>query len=199
VQLLREAQVCLHIRGSSNGIIITRSRWLFSSLTLQTRSIRPNDPNDLTDSYEPGYIETLKRRLDIAELALQEAELHAPDQTDLFTRGIRALVNPFLPPHPDDSAFSDIADSFRALSLNSPGFQGKSSPAMLVTIAAGIKPFQQRAESRVSSQTPPTPKPWTLKSVCHPPSIIYQFEMISWASGTSAPEIHHTSHFQPII
>ncbi|KAJ7692964.1 fungal-specific transcription factor domain-containing protein [Mycena olivaceomarginata] len=129
-----------------------------------TRSMPQNDPNDLTDSYEPGYIETLKRRLDIAELALQESELHAPDQTDLFTRGIRALVNPFLPPHPDDSAFNDIADSFRALSLNSPGFQGKSSPAMLVTIAVGIKPFQQPAESRVDSQTPFAPKPWTLKS-----------------------------------
>ncbi|KAJ7694466.1 fungal-specific transcription factor domain-containing protein [Mycena olivaceomarginata] len=129
-----------------------------------TRSMRPNDPNDLTYSYEPGYIETLKRRLDIAELALQEAELHAPDQADPFTRGIRALANPFLPPHPDDSAFNDIADSFRALSLNSPGFQGKSSPAMLVTIAVGIKPFQQPAESRVYSQTPPAPKPWTLES-----------------------------------
>ncbi|KAJ7845859.1 hypothetical protein B0H14DRAFT_2773877, partial [Mycena olivaceomarginata] len=130
-----------------------------------TRSMPQNDPSDLTDSYEPGYIETLKRRLDIAELALQESKLHAPDQIDLFTRGIRALVNPFLLPHPDDSAFNDIADSFRALSLNSPGFQGKSSPAMLVTIAVGIKPFQQPAESRVDGQTPSAPKPWTLKSV----------------------------------
>ncbi|KAJ7707047.1 hypothetical protein B0H14DRAFT_3172756 [Mycena olivaceomarginata] len=134
VQLLREAQVCLHIRGTSNGIIIISISVLFSSLTLQTRSMRPNDPNDLTYSYRGT--------------SPARGRTACPRSNDPFTRGIRALANPFLPPHPDDSAFNDIADSFRALSLNSPGFQGKSSPAMLVTIAVGIKPFQQPAESR---------------------------------------------------
>ncbi|KAF7369602.1 Zn(2)-C6 fungal-type domain-containing protein [Mycena venus] len=134
-----------------------------------TRGIQASDPNDLSESYSSEYIESLKLRLEIAQEALQYARANprAPEELDLFTRAIRALVEPFRPPHPDDSEFTEIADSFCALSLDGmppdPGFQGKSSAAMLVKFAVTTKSGNQSTEPGLHSKSRPTAKPWTLK------------------------------------
>ncbi|KAJ7747130.1 fungal-specific transcription factor domain-containing protein [Mycena maculata] len=103
----------------------------------------------------------LKLRLDAAEAALQE------NHTPLTKRNIKRLVEPFLSPHPGDSDFNDIADSFRALSLEGappdPGFQGKSSTAMLVTAAVAEKTRAKGSQTPVGNRNRSEPKPWTLR------------------------------------
>ncbi|KAJ6514308.1 hypothetical protein C8R47DRAFT_1090905 [Mycena vitilis] len=111
---------------------------------------------ELSDSYPDDYISSLQLRLEAAERVLERAS-----NRDMFTNAICTLVEPFSPPHPDDAEFSDIADSLRALSLTSPppdpGFQGKSSAAMLVKAAVTAKAPVEVPTRRT------TLKPWALK------------------------------------
>ncbi|KAJ7776359.1 fungal-specific transcription factor domain-containing protein [Mycena metata] len=115
----------------------------------------------LSDSNDAQYVEILKLRLEAAEarLARQEAT-----QTGLATRAIRSLAEPFPEAHPDDAGFLEIADSFQALSLDGvsrdPGFQGKSSAAMLVKAAVEVKPVNK---PRTPPWNRPPPRRWTLK------------------------------------
>ncbi|KAJ7486889.1 fungal-specific transcription factor domain-containing protein [Mycena latifolia] len=115
------------------------------------------DSEPISDLYDNDYVENLKQRLEHAEAALAGPPL--------ISRAIRSLTKPFTPPHPDDFGYIDIADSFRALSLEGPppdpGFQGKSSAAMLVKAAVEVKPGQT-SRSQIIDQNRP-PKPWTLR------------------------------------
>ncbi|KAJ7486872.1 fungal-specific transcription factor domain-containing protein [Mycena latifolia] len=128
--------------------------------------VEPSAPRpvyDSSDSYDNDYVQNLKLRLERAEAALRETP--RPGVSPVMGRAIRSLTRPFTLPHPDDSAFIDIADSFRALSLGGPcpdpGFQGKSSAAMLVKAAVEVRPGQARR----SGINPPilAPKSWSRK------------------------------------
>jgi hypothetical protein len=128
------------------------------------------DWEEFSDSYDTDYVEDLKQRLQTAELTLQRKKHSESGQPHLFAKAIRALVKPLSPPHPEDSASIDIADSFRALSIDSPfpdpGFQGKGSAAMLVKAAVAVRPRNENGESHARShRNLSAPKPWTFKSV----------------------------------
>ncbi|KAJ6566112.1 fungal-specific transcription factor domain-containing protein [Mycena capillaripes] len=129
---------------------------------------RAREPDPPLDSQYKDYIETLQQRLKIAEASLrQQHQLRPPP---LVTTAIKRLSRPFTAAHPEDSVFADIAESFRALSLDGvpadPGFQGKSSAAMLVKVAVSAKPgpASQRPQQRIDHPNAATPRPWTLKS-----------------------------------
>ncbi|KAJ7033764.1 fungal-specific transcription factor domain-containing protein [Mycena alexandri] len=121
----------------------------------------PRDVDAVSDSNDAEYVEILKLRLGVAEAALTRQEAA---QTGLAFRAIRSLAQPFPPPHPDDAGFLEIADSFQALSLDGvsrdPGFQGKSSAAMLVKAAVEIKPANK---PWTPPRNRPPPRRWTLK------------------------------------
>ncbi|KAJ6540803.1 fungal-specific transcription factor domain-containing protein [Mycena vulgaris] len=127
--------------------------------------VRPVAPvHDPEHGYDHEYVKNLKLRLNRAEASLRETTDREPSVTPVVGRAIENLSQPFKPPHPDDSEFLDIADSFRALSLDSappdPGFQGKSSAAMLVKMAVSVKSSQT---DRPQISYPSAPKPWKLK------------------------------------
>ncbi|KAJ6477825.1 hypothetical protein C8R47DRAFT_1139572 [Mycena vitilis] len=115
------------------------------------------------------HVEDLIRRLESAQECLRQREgTQSAFQVDI---AISRLTKPFTRSHPDDSAFLDIADSLRALSLDGVaadlGFQGKSSVAMLVRLALSAKSTPPKIRHACSSpQRPATPnaRPWTLKS-----------------------------------
>ncbi|KAJ7645200.1 fungal-specific transcription factor domain-containing protein [Mycena polygramma] len=134
----------------------------FPSIKGDNRNSHMHNPGELSDSYSDDYINSLKLRLKAVEAALERAGSREPERRDMFTNAIRTLVQPFSPPHPDDSDFIDIADSLRALSLSSPppdpGFQGKSSAAMLVKAAVTAKAPVDKVPTRRN-----TLKPWALK------------------------------------
>jgi hypothetical protein len=87
------------------------------------------------------YVDDLEHRLRIAEARLEE---HGePFGLQLVLNAIHGLTGPKTVPHPDDLAFADIEASFRAFSIESPdvdsrGFHGKSSAAMLVKTAIDL-------------------------------------------------------------
>ncbi|KAJ7662628.1 fungal-specific transcription factor domain-containing protein [Mycena polygramma] len=121
--------------------------------------------SNLEEAYDSDYVVNLKLRLQEAEASLRELSYREPP---LFVKTIRGLVKPFAPSHPDDAAFLDIADSFRTLSIGSPvpdpGFQGKSSAAMLVTAVVTVRSGAETPEPRRGRHgNRTTPKPWTLK------------------------------------
>ncbi|KAJ6540838.1 fungal-specific transcription factor domain-containing protein [Mycena vulgaris] len=123
------------------------------------RAVLPTEVRgQVSYSGDTDYVERLKLRLVHAEALLKE-----PVGTPLIDRAIGSLTKPFHPPHPDDSEFLDVAASFRALSLETPppdpGFQGKSSAAMLVKVAVAAKPGRPQS----SYPNPSSPKKWTLK------------------------------------
>ncbi|KAJ6600168.1 hypothetical protein B0H10DRAFT_697448 [Mycena sp. CBHHK59/15] len=136
------------------------------------RSVRQiNRSMGLADSLTISYIETLRLRLERAEALLQQAEQNTTSTEEpsiigpgipLTIEAIRRLTNPFSAPHSDDQ-FLDIADSFQALSLNTPGdhgFQGKSSAAMLVKVAVDAKAVNASLVP-VGNEISPAPiKPW---------------------------------------
>ncbi|KAJ6566757.1 fungal-specific transcription factor domain-containing protein [Mycena capillaripes] len=109
-----------------------------------------------------SWVEDLTRRLEIAEVSLQQIKSHHLGQPPLFAGVIRSITKP-LSPHPDDSDFIDISHSLRELSLSSPspdtGFLGKSSAAMLVKAAATVK-SRGDMDSQTYFRSQPNPKPW---------------------------------------
>ncbi|KAJ7458289.1 fungal-specific transcription factor domain-containing protein [Mycena galericulata] len=133
------------------------------------RIVSFHDSTQNSDSDGGDYIEDLLVRLEVAETTLQQTLAREP----AVLHHIRLLMKPFLPPHPDDSEFTDIAESFRALSLEGPppdpGFQGKSSAAMLVRAAVSVKSDQPRQSHSFSRDT----KPWALKPWEHRPSVVH--------------------------
>ncbi|KAJ7458315.1 fungal-specific transcription factor domain-containing protein [Mycena galericulata] len=122
-----------------------------------------------SDSDGGDYIENLLGQLEVAETTLQQTLAQEP----AVIEHIHRLMKPFLPPHPDDSEFTDIAESFRALSLEGPppdpGFQGKSSAAMLVRAAVSVKSDQPRQSHSFYRDT----KPWALKPWEDHPSVVH--------------------------
>ncbi|KAJ7915228.1 fungal-specific transcription factor domain-containing protein [Mycena leptocephala] len=116
------------------------------------------------DSYGSNYVADLERRLKTAEASLQQSK-PCPPMSPLYARAIRSIENPFSPPHPEDSEFADIADSFRALSLGNappdPGFRGKSSAAMLVKAAVVVTSGGGTTAPQTCYRTPPATEPWT--------------------------------------
>ncbi|KAJ7673665.1 fungal-specific transcription factor domain-containing protein [Mycena polygramma] len=136
------------------------------------RRHRPKPKRDKDPHLNPQHVKDLNRRLKSAQECLRQRDgnqrIRTPFQVDI---AITRLSKPFTRSHPDDSAFLDIADSFRALSLDGvgadPGFQGKSSVAMLVKLALSAKsvpPEIKHACSSPQRSAPPNPRPWTLKS-----------------------------------
>jgi hypothetical protein len=126
------------------------------------------DVGELSDSYDTDYVNELELRLKTAEESLRQMK-NRPTIPPLHVTAIRAFAEPFTPPHPGDSEFADIADSFRALSLDSepsdPGFQGKSSAAMLVKAAVAVKSGSEHPEPQIRYKAPLAPEPW-MKPVC---------------------------------
>jgi hypothetical protein len=122
------------------------------------------------DSYGSNYVADLERRLKTAEASLQQSK-PCPPMPPLYARAIRSIEKPFSPPHPEDSEFADIADSFRALSLGNappdPGFRGKSSAAMLVKAAVVVTSGGGTTAPQTCYRTPPATEPWT-RPVCLP-------------------------------
>ncbi|KAJ6477879.1 fungal-specific transcription factor domain-containing protein, partial [Mycena vitilis] len=137
------------------------------------RRQRPTKPKrDKELHVNPQHVKDLNRRLKSAEECLRQREetqrIQTPFQVDI---AINRLSKPFTRSHPDDSAFLDIADSFRALSIDGvgadPGFQGRSSVAMLVKVALSAKsapPEIKHPGSSPRRSASPNPRPWTLKS-----------------------------------
>ncbi|KAF7368555.1 Zn(2)-C6 fungal-type domain-containing protein [Mycena venus] len=133
--------------------------------------------SDFPDTHRNEYAQALSRRLEIAETSLQHLKHHPSVQPPLFIRAIRAIAEPFSPPHPEDSDFADIVDSFKTLSLDSeapgPGFQGQSSAAVLVKAVVEVKTGGEHVESRIAQRNRPPPrncglKPWeTQPAVSH--------------------------------
>ncbi|KAJ7176194.1 fungal-specific transcription factor domain-containing protein [Mycena crocata] len=127
------------------------------------------DFEDLSDS-QAAYITNLQSRLDAAQSALRDFQARRQAELPMWARGIRNLIKPFAAPHPDDAVFIDIADSLRALSLESappdPGFQGKSGTGMLVKAALSVKPGgtpPPQSHHASPSPTAALPKPWMLR------------------------------------
>ncbi|KAJ6590353.1 fungal-specific transcription factor domain-containing protein [Mycena sp. CBHHK59/15] len=153
---------------------------LVSVSAAQVRSVRQiNRSMGLADSLTISYIENLRLRLERAEALLQQAEQNTTSTEEepsiigpgipLTIEAIRRLTNPFSAPHSDDQ-FLDIADSFQALSLNTPGdhgFQGKSSAAMLVKVAVDAKAVNASLVP-VGNEISPAPiKPWGRHAPIH--------------------------------
>lgn len=127
-----------------------------------------DDVDELLDSYDGDYVNDLKLRLRTVEASLQQIrnrQLASPG----YARAIRAMTKPFSPPHPEDPEHFDIADSFRALSIDSapsyPGFRGRSSAAMLVKAAVTLKSSGRTPEQQIRHTAPLGPEPW-MKQVC---------------------------------
>ncbi|KAJ7453265.1 fungal-specific transcription factor domain-containing protein [Mycena galericulata] len=133
------------------------------------RNVSFQDSIQNSDSDGDDYIESLRGRLDAVERTLHQTLAREPT----VIRHIHGLTHPISPPHPDDSEFNDIAESFRALSLEGPppdpGFQGKSSAAMLVRAAVSAKSDQLRQSYSFYRDT----KPWALKPWEHRPSVVH--------------------------
>ncbi|KAK7007914.1 Zn(2)-C6 fungal-type domain-containing protein [Favolaschia claudopus] len=125
------------------------------------------------DDYSEEYVETLKTRISAAEAALSNLVPQAAIRPWIYARAmgsVQALAKPVPVPHLDDSEFVDIADSFKALSLNSstvrdPGFQGKSSTGGMVKVIVNAKANKSVASSTESRGTigHVSPKDWSLK------------------------------------
>jgi hypothetical protein len=136
---------------------------------LQARNLGHIDnPSEFLDESVTAYVESLTVQLETAQTSLKRLEARRAD-LPIYVRAVRNLVTPFTPPHPDDSGFIDLADSFGALSLDGappdPGFQGNSSAAMLVKAAVDVKTGGEHLESHRRHRMPPAPRPWVMKSV----------------------------------
>ncbi|KAJ7366071.1 fungal-specific transcription factor domain-containing protein [Mycena albidolilacea] len=125
-----------------------------------------DNPSEFLDESVTAYVESLTVQFETAQTSLKRLEARRADPP-LYARAVRNLVTPFTPPHPDDSGFIDLADSFGALSLDGappdPGFQGNSSAAMLVKAAVDVK-TGGHLESHRRHRMPPAPRPWVMKS-----------------------------------
>ncbi|KAF8194034.1 hypothetical protein K438DRAFT_1761590 [Mycena galopus ATCC 62051] len=154
-----------------------------------TRNSAFDDASGFVEDSARAYAEALERRLETVEKYLRRLQQRRSPNPPLYARAIRNLVIPFSPPHPDDSGFIDLAESFRALSLDrapqDPGYQGPSSPSFLVKAAVEVKragghtsqvycpnpsaPVEvnggrEHLESRMH-QSLHVPRPWVLKPV----------------------------------
>ncbi|KAJ7458327.1 fungal-specific transcription factor domain-containing protein [Mycena galericulata] len=139
---------------------------------VEAAPVRNQDSTQNSDEDEDDYIENLLERLEAAETKLRQTAPE-PSMIPLINR----LTQPISPPHPDDTEFTDIAESFRALSLDSPpadpGFQGKSSAAMLVRAAVSAKSGGQPRQSHSFYRDA---KSWALKlSEDHPSFVHHTF------------------------
>ncbi|KAJ7458299.1 fungal-specific transcription factor domain-containing protein [Mycena galericulata] len=152
--------------GDPCGRCITHN---FACTYVEPTAVRNVSLIQNSDSDGDDYIENLRGRLDAVERTLHQTLAREPT----VIRHIHGLTNPISPPHPDDSEFNDIAESFRALSLEGPppdpGFQGKSSAAMLVRAAVSAKSDQLRQSYSFYRDT----KPWALKPWEHRPSVVH--------------------------
>ncbi|KAJ7915216.1 fungal-specific transcription factor domain-containing protein [Mycena leptocephala] len=146
-----------------------------------------------------------------AEASLQQSK-PCPPMSPLYARAIRSIEKPFSPPHPEDSEFDDIADSFRALSLGNappdPGFRGKSSAAMLVKAAVVVTSGGGTTAPPTRYRTPPATEPWTRPSILSGrsshalPRVPVFLQRQSVYPGVASPHIRGvraptTSHAQP--
>ncbi|KAJ6628328.1 hypothetical protein B0H10DRAFT_1940523 [Mycena sp. CBHHK59/15] len=98
-----------------------------------------------------SYVQALETHLAAAEALLQQENIDGNSISNqntsimgiqLIRNEIHHLISPFLALHSDDLAFIDIQESFQTLSINNsedPGFQGKSSDAMLMKATIDIK------------------------------------------------------------
>ncbi|KAF7341688.1 Zn(2)-C6 fungal-type domain-containing protein [Mycena sanguinolenta] len=105
---------------------------------------------------DSDLVNALQSRLETAEASLRQIQAVLPP---LFKKVIQSMDKPLAPPHPADSEFIDIVDSFKTLSLDSnsasdPGFQGKSSAAMLVKAAVEVKTGGEHSSSRSNLDVP---------------------------------------------
>ncbi|KAJ6472358.1 fungal-specific transcription factor domain-containing protein [Mycena vitilis] len=163
--------------------------------TYYTATIRQEDdrPSDLLSN---AYVDALNLRLERAAVSLQQS---TPGHPVLFLNAIRASAKAFSPPHVDDAGFIDIADSFQALSLEGPavdpGFQGKSSAAMLVKAVVNAKSGREDSSMRfVSSPAPKLTPPWQNRVAALPHNLSFPDE----SSITSLASLYF-SNINPFI
>ncbi|KAJ6495231.1 hypothetical protein C8R45DRAFT_1133546 [Mycena sanguinolenta] len=119
--------------------------------------------DNLPDSYDSDFVKSLQSRLETAKGSLRQIhDDHGSVRPPLFQTVIQSMNRPLSPPHPADSEFIDIVNSFNTLSLHSssasdPGFRGKSSAAMLVKAAVEIKTGGEHSSSRSAFNAPQQP------------------------------------------
>ncbi|KAJ7727557.1 fungal-specific transcription factor domain-containing protein [Mycena maculata] len=107
------------------------------------------------------HVRNLTLRLASAEAALREKQELLNVSRPFALTIIRRIIIPFVPDPKDSTSLDEVADSFRALSLGGPaGFQGESSAATFLKIAAAEKP---RGQTSPRHSLAPSPKTWTLK------------------------------------
>ncbi|KAJ6453724.1 fungal-specific transcription factor domain-containing protein [Mycena sanguinolenta] len=119
----------------------------------EVRSVaRMYDGEKLPD-LDSESVHALQSRLERAEASLRQIHDRAPVLPPIFKKIIQSMSKPLAPPHPADSEYLDVVDSFKTLSLHTnssldPGFQGKSSAGMLVKAAVEVKTGGERFSSR---------------------------------------------------
>ncbi|KAJ7752259.1 fungal-specific transcription factor domain-containing protein [Mycena maculata] len=123
--------------------------------------------------YEDDYIADLKMWLEAAEATLQQIKERGPSTKNTIKR----IMEPFEPPHPDDS---DLANTFGALSLenapSNPGFQGKSSATALVRAVVAEKSRAKRDQLPTGYQSSSRSKQRTVRlPEAYPPIPQYMF------------------------
>ncbi|KAF8191051.1 fungal-specific transcription factor domain-containing protein [Mycena galopus ATCC 62051] len=129
------------------------------------RHVAPSEhcsEDSLPQTYDSDFVKSLELRLETAAASLRQIQHHTLLRLSLSPKIIRSFAKPLAPPHPEDSDFLDVVDSFRTLSLQSdPGFQGKSSAGMLVKAAVEAKIGEERFPPILRDPTPPAPdRPW---------------------------------------
>ncbi|KAJ7471632.1 fungal-specific transcription factor domain-containing protein [Mycena galericulata] len=154
-----------------------------------------NQDSAQNSDLDDDYIENLRARLEAAETTLRQT---SPQWGPSVTDHIHWLTKPSSPPHPDDSEFNDIAESFRALSLEGPppdpGFHGKSSAAMLVRAAVSAKSGGQPRQLYRGAT------PWALKpSEVHPSVVHYAFPETNLMAALVSLYFSDVNMFVPLL
>ncbi|KAJ7654864.1 fungal-specific transcription factor domain-containing protein [Mycena rosella] len=130
---------------------------------------KPSSPTQYTRS----YVEALEARLKTVEELLEKRKADKSPGVQLVSDAIMRLSSPFPAPHSDDLSFTDIDESFRALSINNTaaqGFQGKSSGAMLVKAAVDLR---NRAKNSSAAPIPSRITSWDTPAAAPPPAYIF--------------------------
>ncbi|KAJ7442009.1 fungal-specific transcription factor domain-containing protein [Mycena latifolia] len=130
-----------------------------------------------TTGKSSSYVQNLENRLKTVESLLRESNItpsaaatSPPDSVvphgqavEFIAYAIRGLNAPFPAPHSDDLSFVELAGDLDSLSLDNPGFQGKSSQAMLVKAAVDLKSNRSNTLPKLRRRVPLNLQPWSIK------------------------------------
>ncbi|KAJ6613998.1 fungal-specific transcription factor domain-containing protein [Mycena sp. CBHHK59/15] len=160
-----------------------------------------------SSSPSKSYVEDLEQRVKAVEALLQTRNIRGSQDpkpisppkaispgVQLLRIAIRKLNSPFPAPHSDDWTFAELDESFRALSIDNAfnlGFQGKSSPAMLVKAAVDLKrgggPSPYNHHSPTATAAPATASPTSYEIPAPIPYTIKSWEDPAWRLSPTFP------------